>query len=549
MEPGTALAVLAMIQPTIKTIIELWQDTSHFGADIRGLSVRFNASKSFLNHYESILFTKDKFPGVSGMLYETLPDSERLTIFDMLGELRLVLDTYVAASKRYALNANRSKDEMDLANDKEREELDTLVLASARARDEEQAKAVGWMKKTWWAVWEKKTVEKLVRDFEKWIKRLRQLMKLVWGPLPFLTSLSQLQKVEKDHDAEEVGLLEDVPLRKLIVAPPNTQTLNVTSLQLPPSAFSPIVAGSNYGTVFETTKVIVEHKTYDVNKINVIHEVAANRINRLIALLHEVNDARFKLLRCVNYFDEIPLRRIGMIFELPPGLDGPPTTLLSALSSRASFSSFRPSLDARMRLARALTETVLLLHSINWLHKSIRSETVLLLSEATTTSPPSRAPPNLEHPRLSGFEYSRLDNDFTSANHDFDLQRNIYRHPERWDYPKESFSKIHDIYSLGVVLLEIGLWEPIINFDGKKGGESLKEHYPNAHATKDRLVRHATKRLGFYAGEKYQELVLKCLKGEFGDLSGDDKIGTGLQHQLGKEVDGALKATEQTDER
>ncbi|KAL9035782.1 MAG: hypothetical protein Q9180_004668, partial [Flavoplaca navasiana] len=335
MEPGTALAVLAMIRPTIKTIIELWQGTSHFGGDIRGLSVRFNASKSFLNHYESILFTKDKFPGVSGMLYETLPDSERLTIFDMLGELRLVLDTYVAASKRYALNTDRSKDQIDLAKDTE--ELDALVLATARARDEEQAKAVGWMKKAWWAVWEKKIVEKLVRDFERWIKRLRQLMKLIWGPLPFLTSLSQLQKLEKDHDAEEVGLLEDVPLRKLIVAPPNTQTLNVTSLQLSPSAFSPIIAGSNYGTILESTKVIVEHKTYDVNKINAIHEVAANRINRLIALLHKVNDARFKVLRCINYFDETPLRRIGMIFELPPGLDGPPTTLLSALSSRASF--------------------------------------------------------------------------------------------------------------------------------------------------------------------------------------------------------------------
>ncbi|KAI4270441.1 MAG: hypothetical protein LQ337_006689, partial [Flavoplaca oasis] len=423
-------------------------------------------------HYESILFTKNKFPGVSGMLYETLPDSDRLTTFDMQGELRLVLDTYVAASKRYALNTDGSKDEMDIAKDKDKEELEVLVLATARANCEGQAKAVGWMKKTWLAVWEKQIVEKLVRDFEKWIKRLRQLM----------THLGS------DYDAEEVGLLEDVPLRKLIVAPPNTQTLNVTSLQLSPSAFLPIIAGSNYGTILGSTKVIIEHKTYDINGINIIHEVAANRINQLIAPLHYVNDIRFKVLRCINHFDETPLRRIGMIFELPPGLDGPPTTLFSALSSRASFGSFRPSLNARMRLARALAETVLRLHSINWRHKSIRSETALLLSEATTTSSPPRGPLNLEQPRLSGFKYSRLDNDFTSAKPDFDLQRNIYRHPERWDYPKDSFPKIHDIYSLGVVLLEVGLWEPIINFDGKKGGESLKEHYPNARATKDRLV-------------------------------------------------------------
>ncbi|KAL8864905.1 MAG: hypothetical protein Q9174_007171 [Haloplaca sp. 1 TL-2023] len=193
-----------------------------------------------------------------------------------------------------------------------------------------------------------------------------------------------------------------------------------------------------------------------------------------------------------------------------------------------------------MRLARSLAETLLLLHSINWLHKSIRSDTVLLLSEFSPPTTPSSKTPNLDHPRLSGFEYSRLDNDFTAGHPDFELQRNIYRHPQRWDQPKESFSKIHDIYSFGVVLLEIGLWEPISKFDAKKGVESVKQRYPDAGATKDRLLRHATKRLGFYAGEKYQELVLKCLKGDFGDLDGDDKIGTGLQRRFGEEVDRAL---------
>ena len=76
MEPGTALAVLAMIKPTVQTIVNAWQDARHFGGDIRGLAVRFDASKSHLNHYESILFTKDKFPGIDGMLYETLTERE-----------------------------------------------------------------------------------------------------------------------------------------------------------------------------------------------------------------------------------------------------------------------------------------------------------------------------------------------------------------------------------------------------------------------------------------------------------------------------------------
>ncbi|KAL8846462.1 MAG: hypothetical protein Q9221_008446 [Calogaya cf. arnoldii] len=541
MEPGTALAVLGMIKPTAKTIIELWQDAAHLGGDIRSLSSRFNAANSELDHYKNILFTKNKFPGISGTLYETLPENERMTIFDMLGELRLVLDTYLAASKRYQIGRNTTTDTFD--PDQASPERDLALANAATSNNEEQAKAVGWLKKTWWVVWEKKIVEKLVRDFEKWIKRLRRLMKLVWGPLPFLTSVSQLQTLEKDKDAAEVGLLEDVPLRKLIVAAPNAAAINVGKLKTLSSAFLPDGDyQKNYGSIKgESNKVIVEYKPYDVNEVKVIHEVAANRINRLIALLHEVKDARFKALRCINYFDEPPERRIGMIFELPPELSGPPSTLLTALSGS---SSSRPSLDARMRLARSLSETLLLLHSVNWLHKSIRSETVLLLSEARVTPPAPRGPLSLEDPRLSGFEYSRLDNDFTPGNPDFELHRNIYRHPKRWDQPNESFAKIHDIYSLGVVLLEIGLWEAIINFDSKKGGEPVKERYRDAVTTKDRLLRHANKRLGFYAGEKYQDLVVKCLNGDFGDISGDDKIGSQLQRRFGEEVERALGSQE-----
>ncbi|KAL8654237.1 MAG: hypothetical protein Q9226_003513 [Calogaya cf. arnoldii] len=536
MEPGTALAVLGMIKPTAKTITELWQDAAHLGGDIRSLSSRFNAANSELDHYKNILFTKNKFPGISGTLYETLPENQRLTIFDILGELRLVLDTYLAASKRYQIERNTTTDTFD-PNQAELER-DIALATAATSNNEEQAKAVGWLKKTWWVVWEKKIVEKLVRDFEKWIKRLRRLMKLVWGPLPFLTSISQLQTLEKDHDAEEVGLLEDVPLRKLIVVAPDAAATNVGSLQTSSSAFIPNEDHQNYGSIKGgSTKVIVEYKPYDVNEVKVIHEIAANRINRLIALLHEVKDARFKVLRCINYFDEPPRRSIGMIFALPPELSGPPCTLLTALSGS---SSSRPSLDARMRLARSLSETLLLLHSVNWLHKSIRSEIVLLLSEACTTPLAPRGPHNLEQSRLSGFEYSRLDNDFTSGHPDYELQRNIYRHPDRWDQPNESFSKIHDIYALGVILLEIGLWEPIINFDAKKGGEPVKERYRDAVTTKDRLLRHTNKRLGFYAGEKYQDLVVKCLKGDFGDLSGDDKIGSQLQRQFGEEVERAV---------
>ena len=536
MDPGTAIAVLTLIKPAAQTILDAWQSARNFGGDIRGFSVRFSASKACLDHYESLLFTKDKLPGFQGTLYETLSEAERRIIFDMLGELYLLLNTYMATSKKYELESVRTGDDVDLGQGKE--ERDAVIVATALSKDEEQTKLVGWVKKTWWTVWEKKSVEKLVRDFEKWIKRLRQFMKLIWGSLPFLNSLSQLQILEKDQDAKRVGLLDDLSLRKLVLAPIDTQTIDIEILRIPISSFTTSSGAHNYGSIGGLSKVFVEYKSFEMNhNLGVIHGLTSNRINQLIALLHEVEDARFKVLRCVNYFEELSRATVGIVFELPLQMNGPPNTLLAALSCS---SGSRPSLDARMRLARSLCETLILLHSVNWLHKSIRSETVLLLN-AGSALPSRETIPDLENPRLSGFEYSRLDNQLTTLLSDFDIQRNIYRHPDRWNQPCARFSKIHDIYSLGVVLLEIGLWQPIMNLDRR---ERLVERYRDRDSTKDFLLLCATKKLGFYAGEQYQSLVLRCLNGDFGDLIGDDKIGSELQRQFGKHVSQALMHNE-----
>ncbi len=42
-----------------------------------------------------------------------------------------------------------------------------------------------------------------------------------------------------------------------------------------------------------------------------------------------------------------------------------------------------------------------------------------------------------------------------------DVNLDYYQHPDkRWN-PSLKYSRVHDIYSLGCVLLEIGLWKPL----------------------------------------------------------------------------------------
>ena len=63
---------------------------------------------------------------------------------------------------------------------------------------------------------------------------------------------------------------------------------------------------------------------------------------------------------------------------------------------------------------------------------------------------------DLTQPWIFGFEFSRPENYFSAGFIDTCPDRDVYRHPERQGQPLTTFKKTHDIYALGIVLLEIG---------------------------------------------------------------------------------------------
>lgn len=266
------------------------------------------------------------------------------------------------------------------------------------------------------------------------------------------------------------------------------------------------------------------------------------------------------MLKCVNFFDDVPEKRIGFAFALPVPLSTiPPSSLDTKLTSK----KMKPGLGTRVKPAHALAESLAHLHSVGWVHKSLRSENIIFLpGTETSTSTDSPEVAILEHPRVLGFEYSRLDSDFSSGRPDHDIKRNIYRHPQRWVQPSETFSRIHDIYgtssykyprslnvdmylALGAMLLEIGLWKSLAQLDA---GALLKPAansaiLETAEATQSRLLKHAKRRLEFYTGERYQAIVIKCLQGDFG-VEFADRLGSRLSAAFGEsivEVLGELK--------
>jgi hypothetical protein len=78
----------------------------------------------------------------------------------------------------------------------------------------------------------------------------------------------------------------------------------------------------------------------------------------------------------------------------------------------------------------------------------------------------------------------------------------------------------HDIYSLGVCLLEIGLWDTLVSYQegggipipGKLLGSSLRSpEFDSPSSMKDYFVGVAESKLPKQMGDIYKEIVVDCL--------------------------------------
>ncbi|KAH7248247.1 hypothetical protein B0J15DRAFT_380554, partial [Fusarium solani] len=155
--------------------------------------------------------------------------------------------------------------------------------------------------------------------------------------------------------------------------------------------------------------------------------------------------------------DPPPQNAYALAFRLPyrsfPNASDP-TKLLQAIKSRTVK---RPTLDERFAIAKSLAKTVFGLHSVDWLHKSIRSENVLFVYQDSHR--------NYKSPFAVRFEFSRDERDRSMTEQDDCLGRNIYPHPDRQGQLEKRFNGLHDIYCIRVALLEIGLWRSSDGFE------------------------------------------------------------------------------------
>jgi hypothetical protein len=236
------------------------------------------------------------------------------------------------------------------------------------------------------------------------------------------------------------------------------------------------------------------------------------------------------ILNCLGYrMDPNP----ELLFELPKDTS-PPQTLQTLITVDAGkINGGNHPLDFRFRLARQIGEAVLKVHSANLVHKNIRTETILVLQRtAPDADEDTKNAIGFGEPYLTNWCLLRKASNLTSKRGTSDWTANIYRHPERQGLQVQQRYNIgHDIYSLGVCLLEIGLWDPLIltrTADGKPQvselfraaakvelsddpDSDLKKKIQRPVDVKRILVDLAKQELSQRMGIGYKGLVIACL--------------------------------------
>jgi hypothetical protein len=238
------------------------------------------------------------------------------------------------------------------------------------------------------------------------------------------------------------------------------------------------------------------------------------RIRLLTELLCYEKPEGFLAPPCLGYVKVVTEEdetRFGIVFEKSKTIDGTPqlVTLRQLLLRQTGV---KPSLSARISLCAMLAESVHSFHAVNWLHKGIRSDNVVFLGADSV--------PDLSKPLISGFELSRpgILAEMTEKPN-FNPEQDIYRHPNAQSRNTDgTYRKAYDLYSLGIILVEIANWKPI---EVIVGFEDLAHTKPPVLGELQRRLLGASssdstymEQVGANLGDGYREIVQICLEAD-----------------------------------
>lgn len=269
---------------------------------------------------------------------------------------------------------------------------------------------------------------------------------------------------------------------------------------------------SHISATYDDRNVWIEWSSHYSNEP---HADSANskledRIRLLTDLLCDEIPAAFRLPPCLGYvaFNHDDQTWFGIVFEMPPLRAKRQVVTLRQLLQRRIV----PSLSTRISLCATLAQCVHAFHAVDWVHKGLRSEKIVLFSHSLLNR-------DLEEPFLLGYELSRPNMlDELSEKPRFNPREDIYRHPfAQSTQSSGDYRKSYDIYSLGILLIEIATWKPIHEFLDFENLDSARP--PELIAVRKRLLNkdvfpNCLQRISSQLGDSYKDIVELCLRAD-----------------------------------
>ena len=277
-------------------------------------------------------------------------------------------------------------------------------------------------------------------------------------------------------------------------------------------------------------RVLLEWKAVE----KTVEDRLKRRIEGLSLLMSNTADPSFHSLKCLGYLrheTEGNTNMYAYVYEVV-NLDvgESPQSAPAVRSLLSLFDEKRiPSLTYRVRLAVALAQTVLQLHTSGWLHKGLRSENILFIEQGDSTWAKGAELPLY----VGGYDYARADNPLEmTEDAPSSPEMDLYRHPQAQGVARSSFRKIYDLYALGCVLLEIACWSSLQNLLFHAGNTTKSSVQPRSTANaneqihlkwvailrgKERLLdkekcKSILEQVAFHAGDNYRTVVEHCFR-------------------------------------
>ncbi|PVH75201.1 hypothetical protein DL98DRAFT_658244 [Cadophora sp. DSE1049] len=507
---GAALAVVAFADQCLKygnKFVKRCKSYLHAEKEATGLLVSIEVNWLKMETQIGIL----KRVAAAGQLSKALQTMQSQVLSQLEGRLKtasLIIEQLIA-EKREEEKARARNDPKNAKWKHDDRDITAVIKDPGGVRVKSKLKYVS----------KKKALREIVEEIEKWQARYDP----TWILIMQMSNKSiddELEQQEKKPKWEQIPIIaaakgvrdaarasQDTNVRGQGTVWIESDDIDLTRTRIPHSSVQCSLLGDENDMVLVDT--MVSNPAANANS-------TSKEVRNLARILAEVDPSTFELLKCrgvikVSKANTLqPLLDFQFIFDVPVHLSHP-QSLRAVLLSGTSYP-----LDERLELAKKLASSVLFVHTVQFVHKNIRPETIIVFQNEDSI---------IGAPYLAGFEKFRIEDGNTFLVGDNLWDHNLYRHPSRQGtLPEMHYQMQHDIYSLGVVLLEIGLWTSFAVPDTDSASMlpspvldlSRTNSVNPPLGTPTRLKAHleavAQNDLPSRLGKRYTEIVLLCLR-------------------------------------